>query len=111
MLKKLFAKDGFIRCNADILITVGITICAYLYLFGLLSLNIYNLDFVTKGGDFTVSYLGSVFYRMDEWRWPIFTHANLAYPYGISVHGTDGSPLLSLIFKFFHKAFGKSLQI
>ncbi len=111
MLKKLFAKDGFIRCNTDILITVGITICAYLYLFGLLSLNIYNLDFVTKGGDFTVSYLGSVFYRMDEWRWPIFTHVNLAYPYGISVHGTDGSPLLSLIFKFFHKAFGMSPEV
>ena len=111
MLKKLFAKDGFVRCNMDILITVGITICAYLYLFGLLSLNIYNLDFVTKGGDFTVSYLGSVFYRMDEWRWPIFTHVNLAYPYGISVHGTDGSPLLSLIFKFFHKAFGMSPEV
>lgn len=111
MLKKLFAKDGFIRCNMDILVTVGITICAYLYLFGLLSLNIYNIDFVTKGGDFTVSYLGSVFYRMDEWRWPIFTHTNLAYPYGISVHGTDGSPLLSLIFKFFHKAFGMSPEV
>ena len=54
-----------------------------------------------KGGDFTVSYLGSVFYRMDDWHWPIFTHTNLAYPYGISVHGTDGSPLMSLIFKVF----------
>lgn len=111
MLKKLFAKDGFARRNADILVTVGITICAYLYLFGLLSLNIYNLDFVVKGGDFTVSYLGSVFYRMDEWRWPIFTHTNLAYPYGISVHGTDGSPLLSLIFKVFHKVFGMSPEV
>lgn len=111
MLKKFFAKGGFARRNADILVTVGLTICAYLYLFGLLSLNIYNLDFVVKGGDFTVSYLGSVFYRMDEWRWPIFTHSNLAYPYGISVHGTDGSPLLSLIFKVFHKAFGLSPEV
>lgn len=111
MLKKLFAQDGFVKRNMDILITVAITICAYLYLFGFLSLNIYNIDFVVKGGDFTVSYLGSVFYRLDEWRWPIFTHTNLAYPYGISVHGTDGSPLLALIFKFFHKAFGMSPEV
>ncbi len=110
MLKKIFAKDGFVMRNMDILVTIAITIACYLYLWGLLSLNIYNTDFVVKGGDFTVSYLGSVFYRLDEWRWPIFTHMNLAYPYGISVHGTDGSPLLSLIFKVFHKFFGLTAE-
>ena len=111
MLKKFFAKGGFFWQNIDIFVTVGITICAYLFLFGWLSLNIYNLDFVVKGGDFTVSYLGSVFYRMDDWHWPIFTHTNLAYPYGISVHGTDGSPLMSLVFKVFHKVFGLSPEV
>ena len=111
MFKKFFAKGGFFWQNIDIFVTIAITICAYLFLFGLLSLNIYNLDFVVKGGDFTVSYLGSVFYRMDEWHWPIFTHTNLAYPYGISVHGTDGSPLMSLIFKVLHKVFGLSPEV
>ena len=90
----------------DFTVTIFITVLAFLYLFGLRVLNIYDTNFVQMGGDFTVSYLGSVFYRLDEWRWPLLTHTNLAYPYGISVHGTDGSPLLSLIFKAFHKFFG-----
>lgn len=106
MLAKIFRRDGFIWQNIDLIGTILLTLAGFLYLFGLLALDIYNTDFVVKGGDFTVSYLGSVFYRIDEWRWPIFTHMNLAYPYGISVHGTDGSPLLSLIFKVFHKFFG-----
>jgi hypothetical protein len=98
----------FLRPNADIIATVVITLVAFFYLFGFNVLNIHNIDLVSRGGDFTVSYLGSVLYRIDEWRWPIFTHMNLAYPYGISVHGTDGGPLLSIIFKVFHKVFGMS---
>ena len=90
----------------DMIASIILTLIAFFYLFGFTVLNIYNTSFVVGGGDFTVSYLGSVFYRMDEWRWPLFTHQNLAFPYGISVHGTDGSPMLSLIFKIFHKFFG-----
>ncbi len=96
----------FLRPNLDIWATIVITLIAFFYLFGFKVLDIHNIDLVSRGGDFTVSYLGSVFYRIDEWRWPIFTHMNLAYPYGISVHGTDGSPLLSVIFKVFHSVFG-----
>lgn len=96
----------YITNNLDMLAAVTVTVGAFLYLFGLRVLNVFDTDFVVMGGDFTVSYLGSVFYRLDEWRWPLLTHLNLAYPYGISVHGTDGSPLLSLIFKAFHKFFG-----
>lgn len=96
----------FVKNNWDMIACIIVTLVAFFYLFGVSVLNLYNIDLVTKGGDFTVSYLGSVFYRMDEWRWPIFTHMNLAYPYGISVHGTDGSPLLSVIFKAFHTFFG-----
>ncbi len=92
--------------HIDMTMTVAITVIAFFYLFGFRMLDIYDTNFVLMGGDFTVSYLGSVFYRLDEWRWPLLTHTNLAYPYGISVHGTDGSPLLSLIFKIFHKFFG-----
>ncbi len=90
----------------DLTVTIFITVLAFLYLFGFRVLNVYDTNFVYAGGDFTVSYLGSVFYRLDEWRWPLLMHTNLAYPFGISVHGTDGSPLLSLIFKVFHKFFG-----
>lgn len=90
----------------DMIASLLLTLIAFFYLFGFTVLNVYNTSFVVGGGDFTVSYLGSVFYRMDEWRWPLFTHQNLAFPYGISVHGTDGSPMLSLIFKVFHKFFG-----
>lgn len=109
----LFKKWGnrlikFVRPNLDIVVTIAITLIAFFYLFGFNVLNIHNIDLVSRGGDFTVSYLGSVLYRIDEWRWPIFTHMNLAYPYGISVHGTDGSPLLSVIFKVFHTLFGMS---
>ncbi len=92
--------------NFDMIGSIVLTLVAFFVMFGFDVLNVYNTNFVVMGGDFTVSYLGSVFYRLDEWRWPIFTHTNLAYPYGISVHGTDGSPLLSLIFKVFHKFFG-----
>ncbi len=99
-------KRPFLLRNLDMTAILTVTIVAFFYLFGLRVLNIYDTNFVVMGGDFTVSYLGSVFYRMDEWRWPLLTHVNLAYPYGISVHGTDGSPLLSLIFKAFHKFFG-----
>lgn len=95
----------YAKNNWDMWATIVITFVAFFVMFGFNILNIYNTDFVNKGGDFTVTYLGSVFYRLDEWRWPIFTHTNLAYPFGISVHGTDGSPLLSIIFKALTKVF------
>ena len=97
---------NFLWLNFDMIGSIALTLVGFFILFGFNVLNVYNTNFVVMGGDFTVSYLGSVFYRLDDWRWPIFTHTNLAYPYGISVHGTDGSPLLSLIFKIFHKFFG-----
>lgn len=102
---------AFWRRHGDMVATIGITLMAFFYLFGWKTLDIYNLGLVTKGGDFSVSYYGSVLYRMDEWRWPIFTHMNLAYPYGISVHGTDGGPLLSVIFKVLHSLFGLSPEV
>lgn len=109
--KGIFSKIlRFLYLNSDIIAAVILTLAGFFYLFGFEFLNINKTDFAITGGDFTVSYLGSVFYRLDEWRWPIFTHQNLAYPYGISVHGTDGSPLLSLIFKVFHKFFGMSAE-
>ena len=102
---------NFFKNNWDMMASIGVTLIAFFYLFGFAVLDLHNIALVTKGGDFTVSYLGSVFYRMDEWRWPIFTHMNLAYPYGISVHGTDGSPLLSVIFKAFHTFFGMDADV
>ncbi len=99
-------RPPFILRNLDMIAAVAVTAALFLCIFGLRVLDVYDTNFVVMGGDFTVSYLGSVFYRLDEWRWPLLTHTNLAYPYGISVHGTDGSPLLSLIFKVFHKFFG-----
>ncbi|MBR4927288.1 MAG: hypothetical protein IKY98_03065, partial [Alphaproteobacteria bacterium] len=97
---------SYVRNNWDMVATILITFIAFCVMFGPRALNVYDTDWVNKGGDFTVSYLGSVFYRLDEWRWPIFTHMNMAYPFGTSVHGTDASPMLSLIFKVFHKFFG-----
>ncbi len=111
LIPKMPKLMGLWNKNGDIIATVGITLIAFFYLFGWQTLDIYNLGLVTKGGDFSVSYYGSVLYRMDSWRWPIFTHLNLAYPYGISVHGTDGSPLLSVIFKALHSLFGLSPEV
>lgn len=96
--------------NCDFVLTIGVTLFAFYLMFGFDILMWNNTNFVSRGGDFSVSYMGSVFYRLDEWRWPIFTHENLAFPYGISVHGTDGSPLLSFIFKILHKVFGVSAE-
>lgn len=92
--------------NWDMLATLLITLVAFFVVFSFRTLDINDVDWAVRGGDFSVTYFGSVFYRLDEWRWPIFTHMNLGYPFGISVHGTDGSPLMSLIFKVFHKFFG-----
>jgi len=100
-------KDLFHK-NWDILLTIAIVIVAFFGMFGTDILLFKNTYFTSYSGDFSVSYMGSVFYRLDEWRWPIFIHQNLAYPYGISIHGTDGSPLLSLIFKVLYKFFGVS---
>lgn len=97
---------SYTKNNWDLLVTLFITIVLFFVMFGVRAFNVYDTDWVNKGGDFTVSYLGSVFYRMDEWRWPIFMHMNMGYPFGISVHGTDASPMLSLIFKALHKFFG-----
>ena len=94
--------------NWDILLTVAITVMAFFVMFGTDILLFSNTYFTSISGDFSVSYMGSVLYRLDEWRWPLLTHQNLVYPYGISVHGTDGSPLLSLIFKVLYKFFGLS---
>ncbi len=94
--------------NWDILFTVLITVAAFFAMFGTDILLFNNTYYTSTAGDFSVSYMGSVLYRLDEWRWPLFTHQNLAYPYGISVHGTDGGPLLSLIFKVLYKFFGLS---
>lgn len=100
-------KNYFLN-NWDMVGAVGITVIMFFLLFGWKAIDLYNIGLVTQGQDFTVSYLGGVFYRLDEWRWPIFTHMNVAYPYGISVHGTDAGPLLVLIFKALHKFFGLS---
>lgn len=97
---------NYAKNNWDLLATLFITFILFCVMFGPRAFDVYDTDWVNKGGDFTVSYLGSVFYRLDEWRWPIFTHMNMAYPFGTSVHGTDASPMLSLIFKVFHKFFG-----
>lgn len=96
--------------NCDFVLTIGMTLVVFYLMFGFDILMWNNTNFVNRGGDFSVSYMGSVFYRLDEWRWPVFTHMNLAYPFGISVHGTDGSPLLAFIFKILHKVFGVSPQ-
>ena len=97
--------------NWDIVLTVILTLIGFFWLFGTKTLDFFNIGLVTRGGDFSVTYMGSVLYRIDEWRWPIFTHMNLAYPYGISVHGTDGSPLLSVIFKLLTTLFGLSPEV
>lgn len=94
--------------NWDMLLAVFITVMAFFAMFGTDILLFSNTYFTSISGDFSVSYMGSVLYRLDEWRWPLLTHQNLVYPYGISVHGTDGSPLLSLIFKVLYKFFGLS---
>lgn len=111
LLKALSGMFRYLKRNWDIALTVTLTLIAFFWLFGLSVLDIYNIGLVSKGGDFSVSYMGSVLYRIDEWRWPIFTHMNLAYPYGISVHGTDGGPLLSVIFKLLHTVFGLSPEV
>lgn len=111
ILKRILKMADWLRGNWDIALTMTITLMGFFWLFGLSVLDIYNIGLVSKGGDFSVSYMGSVLYRMDEWRWPIFTHMNLAYPYGISVHGTDGGPLLSVIFKLLHTVFGLSPEV
>ena len=111
LLRALSGMFRYLKRNWDIALTVTLTLIAFFWLFGLSVLDIYNIGLVSKGGDFSVSYMGSVLYRIDEWRWPIFTHMNLAYPYGISVHGTDGGPLLSVIFKLLHTVFGLSPEV
>ncbi|MBP5160661.1 MAG: hypothetical protein ILP11_01240 [Alphaproteobacteria bacterium] len=84
------------------------TICVFFACFGFEFLDFNNIDLVMIGGDFTNCYLGSVFYRIDAWRWPPLTMQNLGYPFGMSAYGSDISPLMSFIFKVLHTVFGAS---
>ncbi|MDR2902884.1 MAG: DUF6311 domain-containing protein [Lactobacillales bacterium] len=103
--------NSFLYQNWDLLAAVAISFIGFICLFGWNVLDFNNINFVSEGRDFTSSYLGGVFYRLDAWRWPLLTHQNVAYPYGISVYGTDAGALLLLIFKPLHKFLGISPYI
>lgn len=97
-----------LSANIDLWVTLCITVYLFLSAFGLRVLDVNDLDLVVGGGDFTNSYLGSVFYRIDAWRWPPLTMQNVAYPFGMSAYGADIGPLISFIFKVLHTVFGAS---
>ena len=97
-----------IQANWDMWLTLCVTICVFFACFGWEVLDFNNTDLVAIGGDFTNCYLGSVFYRIDAWRWPPLTMQNLGYPFGMSAYGADIGPLMSFIFKVLHTVFGAS---
>ncbi|MBQ3311495.1 hypothetical protein IJG72_05395 [bacterium] len=112
---------NIIKKNADLLCIITISIAIYFLIFGFLSININNYNLVQRhflnccfgsslGGFYDISqhYLGSVFYRMDDFHSKIFSISNICYPYGSSVINTDSIPLFALIFKILHKFFGLS---
>lgn len=72
---------------------------AFLYLYGFSVLNVCNDTWLAGQGDLTQHYIGWVFYRASEWRFPFGMSSQIVYPEGISIVYTDSIPLFALFFK------------
>ena len=54
------------------------------------------VDWLLNRIDPATHYLGWVFFRNDEWRWPLTFTDSIVYPTGISIAYTDSIPLLAI---------------
>ena len=85
--------------NADLWITVSLSIIFYLVIFTPESLSPSNINLVMDGNDVTQNYIGGVLFRTEPLSWDLFSMQSLQYPYTGSALQTDSNPLVSLIFK------------
>ena len=107
----------FLKNHYGIILVIFIAILCYIGIFGIISLDIFNSNFVLRDfdgdsyfstEDINTHYLGSIFYRLDNFHLKIFFSEYLAYPFGTSILNTDSIPLLAFIFKILYKFFGLS---
>ena len=79
------------------LIGIIIFICIY----GIQILNPFYDAWLLQGRDLTQHYLGSLFFRMSSWQFPLGDMNRICYPGEVSVVYTDSIPIVAIIIKLF----------
>ena len=82
----------------------------FMLVYGVNVLNPCYDDWLLGRGDLTQHYLGWVFYRKTDWKFPIGLTNQLAYPLDSSVIFTDSIPLLAVFFKIFSAFLPETFQ-
>jgi hypothetical protein len=60
--------------------------------------------------DWAVEYLGWLFFRYQDWEWPLGFLPNYIFPFGASIGTTDSVPLAAYFFKVFSPLLGEPFQ-
>jgi hypothetical protein len=84
--------------------TVGILYVANIFDFGFIVGTSSYWNF--PGGDRAVAIMGSSYYVVDAWRFPLFYVKDFGYPDGTNIIFTDSIPFVALFFKFLYAVFG-----
>ena len=100
---KLFDKNNSLKkFNNHIIFFISLFF-GLLYTSHLLRNNIFptNDEWLLLGGDMTQHYLGWLFFRFDDWHWPLTVTDQILYPFQTSIAYTDSIPLWAIFFKLF----------
>jgi hypothetical protein len=71
----------------------------FVFIYGLGTLKVTNVDWLMSHGDLPAHYIGWVFFRNDPWTFPLGITQSLGFPFGTSISFTDSIPLFALFFK------------
>lgn len=83
---------------------------AFCFIYGVRILNPVYTDWLMRGGDTVIHYMGWKAYRAGDWMFPIGCTDVLSYPDKISVIFTDSIPCFAVIFKLLSPILPKEFQ-
>lgn len=87
--------------RAFVLAGAGCGLLAVARLLGVALVDPGNVGWLLTGDDWQQHWFGWMFFRQDDWRWPLGANAALLHPVGTSVVFTDSVPWLALTLKPF----------
>ena len=85
-------------------------IVTFISVYGIHVLDFQNDGWLSFAPDLQQNYLGWVFYRNSDWKFPIGLFDTLSFPNNMSIIYTDSIPLLAVIFKLFSKWLPETFQ-
>ncbi|MCX4338289.1 MAG: DUF6311 domain-containing protein [Lachnospiraceae bacterium] len=97
----------------EILVPILVGICAFLSIYGLAPLNVFNDQWILSGydeSDIIQHYAGWLAYRKSEWSFPLGMAKDLAVGTGTIISFTDSIPLIAILFKIFRNYLPATFQ-